>query len=236
MKRLLSSLALTGLLAAPFSAFAHETQNFEIGSKTYSFVVGSLNEPMVVDDKSGVELMIQELGAHAEDEAHDDGDSHPAGTPVTGLEKDLKVEIIAGDKKKTLDLSPIYGEPGSYKAVFFPTVQTTLTYRVFGTLNETVIDLSFTCNPAGHPAIPEDTSEVTVSDAVTRTLKRGAFGCPIAKEDLGFPEASVTINQLKNGASTSDPTAQTFSIVALVFGILGFVTGSAAMRKARQTA
>jgi hypothetical protein len=37
-------------------AFAHQRQLFTIGDKDYLFVVGSLNEPIFVDDKSGVEF------------------------------------------------------------------------------------------------------------------------------------------------------------------------------------
>jgi hypothetical protein len=37
-------------------AFAHQRQLFMIGDKDYLFVVGSINEPLYVDDKSGVEF------------------------------------------------------------------------------------------------------------------------------------------------------------------------------------
>jgi ABC-type sugar transport system substrate-binding protein len=37
-------------------AFAHQRQLFTIGDKDYLFVVGSIGEPLYVDQKSGVEL------------------------------------------------------------------------------------------------------------------------------------------------------------------------------------
>jgi hypothetical protein len=36
--------------------FAHQRQLFIIGDKDYLFVVGSIGEPLYVDQKSGVEL------------------------------------------------------------------------------------------------------------------------------------------------------------------------------------
>jgi hypothetical protein len=228
MKRLLSSVATIGLLTTPALALAHESQNFTIGGQSYSFVVGSLNEPLIVDDKSGVDLAIKLLGEHAEDEAHEDGDSHAAGVPVEGLETTLKVEIKAGNKSKTMDLTTQYGKPGSYKAVFIPTVQTTLTYRIFGEINKIPVDLSFTCNPAGHPVTAEDTTETQISDAVVRTLKKGAFGCPQAKADLGFPEASITTYDLQQSAGQATGPMGT---AAIALGALGFVFGLVALKK-----
>ena len=217
------SFALAALLLAPSAVLAHEHQSFRIGTAEYEFTVGSLNEPVAVDDKTGVEVSIQKLtpDAHA-GVAHEDGDEHAASTPVTGLEKTLKVELIAGNQKKMLDLTTIFGQPGSYKAVFIPTVQTTYTYRFVGSIEGTAVDLSFTCNPAGHPASPEDTTELKLSDDVTRMKKSGAFGCPMAKDALGFPEPAPTLTSLSGGSGTA--TATTLASVALAFSLVAFAS------------
>jgi hypothetical protein len=227
---LLSFFVAASLAAMPLSAFAHETQNFTIGDKTYSFVVGSLNEPVAVDDKSGVELTVSLV--HAEEEEHMDESqphTHEAeeSHAVTGLEKTLKVEVSAGAKKKIMDLSPKWGEPGAYQAVFFPTVQTTYTYRFFGTVNGVAVDLTFACNPAGHPQTSEDTSQVKLSDTVTRVLKKGAFGCPMAKADLGFPEPSATLHDLSSGAGT-------MGLIGAVLGALGVILGGIALVRSKR--
>lgn len=207
-------------IAVPSFAFAHETQQFRIGEETYQFIVGSVGEPVVVDDKSGVHLEISLATASAH---VDESVPHSDEGAVAGLENTLKVEVIAGDKKKVFDLRPAFGEPGTYSATFFPTVQTSLTYRFFGTIDEVPVDLSFTCNPAGHPTTSEDKTEVEMSEGVTRALKRGAFGCPMAKADLGFPEPSTSLNELSGGSA--------WSMAALAIGIIAFVLSLAAYRR-----
>ncbi len=183
-------------LCSATGVFAHERQAFRIGDSQYLFIVGSLNEPVVVDDKSGVELKV--LLA----DPKNPGDSKAAGAkPVEGLDQTLTVEVSAGDKKRTFSLEPVFGTPGSYKAVFFPTVQTTFGYRFFGTINTVPVDLQFFCNPAGHPASEENKSEVKLSDAVTRTFQVGSFGCPTDKASLGFPEPSATLHGLSKQLS-----------------------------------
>lgn len=219
MKQFAGITLIAAFALMPGIARAHETQVFEIGGKMYQFVVGSLNEPLVVDDKSGVELQVKDLGAHVEGMVHDDGHDHGGGAAVTGLEEALQVELIAGDAKKTLDFAPIYGAPGAYKAPFYPTVATTLSYRVFGTLNDTPVDLTFTCSPAGHVVAKEDATEVEISEGVTRHKKSGAFGCPVEKEGMGFPEPSADIQTLKSAGGSAGTVALALSVAALIAAI-----------------
>ena len=58
----LLSLPLTALLiaAVPQLASAHAHNEFQIGGKTYHILVGSLNEPVAVDDKTAVDLRVEE--------------------------------------------------------------------------------------------------------------------------------------------------------------------------------
>ena len=92
------------------SALAHQRSLFSIGGKDYLFVVGSQNEPVFVDDKSGVDFF-----AYTPD-LKDPLNSFANGSkPIEGLEKMLKVEISAGPKKKVLALEPAFREPGHYE-------------------------------------------------------------------------------------------------------------------------
>jgi hypothetical protein len=169
-KHLFAGLTLALAFFTPALASAHERQLFNIGGTDYLFIVGSLGEPVVVDDKTGVELRVQIA------DPKDPTNSSAAGAkPLLGLEQALKVEIIAGEKKKTFDLTTVYGTPGAYKAVFFPTVKTALTYRFTGTVNNIPSELSFVCAPEGSKAA-EDKTEVSLGAGVTRTYKNGQFG------------------------------------------------------------
>jgi hypothetical protein len=147
-------------------------------------VIGSQNEPVFVDDKSGVEFF-----AYTPD-PKDPMNSQSNGTkPVEGLEKTLKVELSAGPKKKVMQLEPAFRDPGHYEAPFYPTVQTTYNYRLFGTINNTPVNLTFTCNPAGGgEAQGANNSTVKISDGVERKGLAGGFGCPESRSDVAFPE------------------------------------------------
>lgn len=171
MRKVITKGLLLSLLLLPAVSLAHETRMYEINGVPYEIVVGSLNEPVVVDDKTGVSIEIVRNGAF-----------------LAGAQESLQVEMIAGDAKKVVNLSPVYGAEGQYKSNFIATVPTTLTYRFFGTLEGSPVDLSFSCNPAGHPQAEEDVTRSEVSEGVIQTLKRGAFGCPLPKDELGFPE------------------------------------------------
>lgn len=216
---------LFGLVLVPASAFAHERQQFRIGGELYELVIGSLNEPIAVDDKTGVDLRVSKVESHA-DMGHVGHGTAPAGA-VAGLEQTLKVEMIAGGMKKVTDLLPVHGSTGSYKNTFYPTVATTLSYRVFGSIEGTPVDLVFSCTPAGHARAEEDRTEVKVSDTVTRVLKTGSFGCPVAKEDLGFPERSASVLSSSGEASS----AKTWGIVGTGLGALGLFAGVYASRR-----
>ena len=181
-------------------AFAHQRQLFTIGDKDYLFVVGSVNEPVFVDDKSGVELFAYWPNAS------DPVNSQANGTrPIEGLEKMLKVEISAGDKNKTLDFEPAFRDPGHYEAPFFPTIETTYNYRLFGDINGTAFNATWTCSPAGGDETPiSDNSTTQLSQGVTRKSIMGSFGCPLPRTDAGFPESYMSNVEIQKMLSKSE--------------------------------
>ncbi|MGI0051722.1 MAG: hypothetical protein ACRD8K_08295 [Nitrososphaeraceae archaeon] len=174
------------------NVYAHQRQLFTIGNTDYLFVVGSLNEPIFLDDKTGVDF-----AAYSPD-PNDPVDSKANGTkPIEGLENILKVELAAGDKKKVLNFEPAYQNPGRYEAVFFPTIETTYNYTLFGNINGTDFRATWTCSPVeGEPL--SDNSTVQISDDVIRKAMLGSFGCPQPRTDLGFPEPYLTNNEIVN--------------------------------------
>jgi hypothetical protein len=175
-------------------AFAHQRQLYTIGGQDYLIVIGSLNEPIFVDDKSGVDLRVLRA-----DPNNPMNSSAEGAAPVEGLEETLQVELGAGNVTRVLQLEPAFGEPGSYEAPFYPTVATTLTYRLFGTINNTPVDLTFTCTPtgeAGAAAAAADNSTVQISEGVVRKGIEGGYGCPAPLTDAGFPEPLVSNNEI----------------------------------------
>ncbi|HZB81206.1 MAG TPA: hypothetical protein VE264_08040 [Nitrososphaera sp.] len=190
-------------------AFAHQRQLYTIGDQDYLIVIGSLNEPIFVDDKTGVDLRVLRA-----DPNNPMNSSAEGATPVEGLEETLQVELGAGNATKVLQLEPAFGEPGAYEAPFYPTVATTLTYRLFGTINNTPVDLTSTCTPTGEAGAAADNSTVQISEGVVRKGIEGGYGCPAPLTDAGFPEPFVsnneivtTLEQLRNEIQSMNPTA-----------------------------
>ncbi len=189
---LLGVVFISSLLVAPVlqMSYAHQRALFEINGKDYLFVVGSANEPIFVDDKTNV--VLEAISPNASDPTNTDAN----GTqPITGLEEMLKVEILAGDKNLTSNLEPAYGELGGYESeTFYPTIPTTYDYRIFGNINGTAFDVTFSCNPAGGEAAPSDNSTLEISENVVRKALIGGFGCP--SERIGFPEPYISQYQV----------------------------------------
>ena len=190
-----------------------------IGGAEYNFIVGSLDEPIAVDDKTGVELTVQKAGGSSAMHMSADGDMESDAAAVTGLEESLQVELIAADKKKTLPLKPAYGKPGSYTAAFYPTVATGISYRLFGTIDKVPVDITFTCRAEGADAANE--GEKDLGGGVMQKSKTGGFGCPAEKASLGFPEASASIAQTAGAAGS----ARTYGMTGIALGAvaLGFM-------------
>jgi hypothetical protein len=175
--------AITALAPWGPAAEAHERQLLQIGAIDYLIVVGFLDEPVYTGDKSGMDLRVvlpdpsNPLDARA-----------PEVKPVENLDKTLKVEVKAGPHARVFDLKPTYAAPGRYEAVFYPTVATSYSLRLFGTVNNVPVDLSFSCNPLGHVSV-EDTTTVRLSEQATRKALLGSFACPGPRAEVEFPPA-----------------------------------------------
>ena len=190
----IATVLVTSSVLASQSAFGHEERLYTIGDKDYWITVGSMNEPAFVDDKSGAEAFI--VLADPADPLNSDSN----GTKkVEGLEKDLKFEITAGDKKKEIQVEPAWQDPGHYEATFFPTIETTYNYTLLGTINNVSISFPFQCVPGGvEGEESQDNSTKQISEGVTLKAERGGFGCPASRADVGFPEPYVSNSELIN--------------------------------------
>jgi hypothetical protein len=179
---ILAALVTAVSLLLPAPAPAHQRHWLQIGTADYLVVVGFLNEPVFTGDKSGMDLLVL-----TPDPANPMDSRAQNVKPVEGLEKSLKVEVKAGPASRTFDLYPAFRAPGRYEAIFFPTVATTYTFRLVGTVNTVPVELTFTCNPTGHVAAAEDRTTVKLTNTVTRKGLVGSYGCPEPRTEAEFP-------------------------------------------------
>lgn len=227
MKKLLYVLPMLVLMAMPHAVSAHEHATFEIGGTTYNFVVGSLNEPITVDDKTGLDFAVTKGVGHPTMGPDGDMDGPMTGTtPVTGLEDTLKVELVAGSAKKNIELRPAWGSEGAYEAFFYPTRATTFSYHFTGTIEGHPVDLTFTCLPEGQEA-KDDTTRKELPGGIVQLSRAGYFGCPVPKESLGFPDEGVALTEVAADAASTTTRAN----VALALGALGLALGAFALRR-----
>ena len=174
--------AVLALFVSVGAVSAHEVR--DVGEVT--FVVGFLDEPVFSGDKSGLDLRVSRGEA-----------------PVEGLEETLTAEVIFGDETRDLEISAVFGEPGAYRSVFFPTAAGSYTFHISGEVDGVAIDELFTSGPDTFA----DIGEVTV----------GQF--PVA-----YPPTGDVVRDAEAGAA-----AATTATLALVLGGAGLVAGLVAL-------
>lgn len=133
-------LAIIAFVTLPALAGAHESRDIADGQ--YRMVVGFLNEPVAIGDKSGLDLRVTKP-APAGTPAADGADS----VPVEGLETTLQAEVFYTDQTMALTLSPRFGQPGAYASYFYPNAVGDYSFRIFGTIDGVAIDETFTSGP-----------------------------------------------------------------------------------------
>jgi hypothetical protein len=153
MKRL-NRLWMAGLIVAalfalvPAIASAHEHRDVADGK--YSMEVGFLDEPAFTSVKNGLDLRVS---APTGGTPAPSSNEEEEGTPVEGLEKTLKAEVIYGDQKMDLTLEPAFGAPGAYEAWFFPMAAGDYSFHIYGDIEGTAIDETFTSSPEGFSSV-----------------------------------------------------------------------------------
>lgn len=150
----LNRLWVAGLMVAavfalvPAMASAHEHR--DVASGKYSMVVGFLDEPAFTTVKNGLDLRVSATTGGTPTPTSDE---EVEGTPVEGLEKTLKAEVIYGDQKMDLTLEPAFGAPGAYEAWFFPMAAGDYSFHIYGDIEGTAIDETFTSSPEGFSSV-----------------------------------------------------------------------------------
>ena len=171
------------LLAAPVAAHEQRT----VGD--YDFVVGLIGEPVFTGQKSGLEFSVSS------------GD-----TPVEGLETTLQAELIYQGQTRALTVSPRFGQPGWYQSVFFPTAAGPYTFHIFGTVEGTPIDESFTSSPDGFSEVEDQAGgqfpvQIAAPVDVARDAEAGAAAAGTATLGLVLGGAGLLVGIVALGIS-----------------------------------
>jgi len=163
-------------------ASAHEQR--DVGD--YTLTVGFLEEPVYSGQKSGLDLRV----ARGEE-------------PVEGLEQTLTAEVSFADQTRDLEISPVFGEAGAYRSVFFPTAAGPYTFHISGEIDGQAVDESFSSGP-------DTFSEV-------QDVAGGQF-------PVQFPATGDVVRDAEAGAG-----AATTATIALVLGGAGLLAGLVAL-------
>ena len=198
----LACAAIIGLMVfgilAPQGASAHERR--DIGGGKYQAVVGFLTEPAYANQVNGVSLAVTSKTEKAADGT--------TAKPITGLEKTLKVQVLAGGKTLDQPLQARFGMDGSYAAYFMPTVAGQYIFRIYGDINGEKIDERFESGP-------------------------GRFNDVQSLTPLEFPVAQAQVpadlQARLDAADSAANSARIFGIVGIVVGVLGLAAGAVAL-------
>jgi hypothetical protein len=174
--------AILGAILGTTAVLAHETR--EVGDHTVT--VGFIGEPVFTGQKSGLEFRVMS-----------------GEEPVEGLAETLEAEVIYEGEQRQLPITPRFGEPGWYQSVFFPTAAGPYTFHIFGEIEGTPFDESFSSGPDTFGEVEEATG--------------GQF--PVV-----LPAAGDIARDAETGAA-----AATTATIALVLGGAGLVAGLVAI-------
>jgi hypothetical protein len=193
IRRLGILMTLAVICLAPTRGLAHG--HTEVGD--YELVIGFHNEPAYQGEPNGLDLFVTNKNT---------------GESVIGLEETLKAQIIFGSSERELSIEPQFGQEGAYTALLIPTQVGDYTWRIFGTIEGTPVDVSMTSSP--------DT-----------------FGSVEPKSSVSFPAEEPSPGELSAQSAEAAGMARTALIAALLgagLGAAGLVFGLLSLRSARR--
>src|SRR3954447_21270537 len=179
-------MLLIALFIVPTSAFAHERRTIANGK--YDVTVGWDVEPTYVGLKNAASIRIAEAG------------SNPA-VPVTGAEKNLKVQIRQGATTKEFPLRAVFGQQGYYVADIVPTREGDYQWTFVGSINDDQVNEKF------------DTAD-------------GKFGAAEPLTGLEFPQAlpdPAAMSASVASAQAEAASARNLAYVGIVVGVIGLL-------------
>lgn len=197
-------------LLAPASALAHERR--PVGP--YTFVVGFAVEPALLNEPNGATVRIT---------------STDGGTPVTGAERTLKVQIAAGGgNPKEFPLRSVFGQPGLYQADLIPTKTGSYIFTFTGTVEGATVNQKFESGPGRFDDV-QDTARLQFPDVVPAPAQM-ASTVKAAQEQAQAAEARA------GAAESQVGQARAFGIAGVVSGLIGIGLGGWAVAASRRVA
>ncbi len=193
------AFAAVFILAVLFTSYHYAAAHGHTDVGDYALVIGFHNEPAYQGEPNGLDLFVT---------------NEESGEPVNGLEDTLRVEIIYGSSTKELEIKPQFGRDGAYTAYVIPTESGDYSWHIFGTIEDTPVDVTMTSSP--------DT-----------------FSPVESKDAASFPGAELSAGELSSQAAAAARTARTALIVGVVggvLGLLGLVVGVLGFQAARRRA
>jgi hypothetical protein len=178
-------LAILGVLAVLCFTTQHGLAHGHVEVGDYELEIGFHDEPAYQGEPNGLDLFVTNM---------------KTGEMVNGLEETLKAQIIFGSSTKELNIEPQFEQDGAYTAPVIPTEAGDYTWRIFGTIEDTPVDVSMTSSP--------DT-----------------FGSVEPKSTAAFPAVEPSSLELSAQAANAARMAQ----IALVAGLVGAVLGAAGL-------
>ena len=229
-KLVLPSLVLVAcliLLATAPSAWAHTHRVVTINGQQVEFVIGWVNEPSYANEINFVDFWAHYINATC-----------PQGTvstvcPVYGLDQSLQVQVLLGGQSEVLQFSPnlsndvpplFYGE---YTAPLTPTVPGTISFRVFGNVNNTAVNETFTCGPTTFECV-DPASEIQFP---TQISSGSDLQTSLSNAQSQITNMQTQITNLQNQLQS----AYLIGGLGIVVGVVGVVIGAVAMRGKRNT-
>jgi hypothetical protein len=180
-------------------AQAHERR--EVGS--YTFVIGFLNEPALVNEPNSLDLRI----SSAADQS-----------PVEGLENTLTVEVAAEGKALELDVEPRFRTPGAYNGYFMPTATGEYSFHVKGNIEGNAVDETFTSGP-------ETFSSVDPPEGFPNAVDVGESNA------AEVSSLAQRVGDLEDESDSN--TGVILGIIGIIFGAAGLLVGGLAFTRAK---
>jgi hypothetical protein len=198
----LLSISGGGFLAQSSNAEAHERR----AVAQYTFVVGWLNEPAILNQPNAIDLRISRT----------DG-----AVPVTGLEQTIKAQASIEGKNLDVAVRPRFNTLGAYDGRMIPTKEGAYTFTFTGTVEGMTLNEKFTAGPGTFGLIEEG---VQFPDPLVSNQQ-------LDESLSGLEQRVVTLESGDSGGGDSD-SAMTVGIAGVVIGLLGLaLAGFSLMRK-----